>query len=93
MLEEGNCTAVAVGGCPRSVAKICGVVPQVVYRSCGTSEGAPLELPPEGLGMVVSSSSLRPLHRPSWCPLGRWQHLLAHCMASSKIGSGDPAVE
>jgi hypothetical protein len=30
---------------------------------------------------------------PSWCPLGQWQHLLAHCMTSSEIGSGHPASE
>jgi hypothetical protein len=44
-------------------------------------------------GGCSSSSSLRPLHRPSWCPLGQWQHLLAHCMTSSERGSSDLAAE
>jgi hypothetical protein len=38
VLEEGDCTAAVVGGCPRTVAEVGAVVPRVVYRSCGTSE-------------------------------------------------------
>jgi hypothetical protein len=38
MLEErGGTTTTAVGGCPRTVAEGSVAVPQVVYRSCGTS--------------------------------------------------------